>query len=39
MVEFNLPELIRTLGDRVPWKSLVLGGAAILALFAIRRPH
>jgi uncharacterized membrane protein (UPF0182 family) len=39
MVEVNLPELIRTLGERVPWKSLVLGGAAILALFAIRRPH
>lgn len=34
MSEINLPELIRTLGDRVPWKLLVLGGAAILALFA-----
>jgi uncharacterized protein len=34
MVEVNLPELIRALGDRVPWKLLVLGGAAILALFA-----
>jgi uncharacterized protein len=34
MVEVNLPELIRTLGDRVPWRLLVLGGAAILALFA-----
>jgi uncharacterized membrane protein (UPF0182 family) len=34
MVEINLPELIRALGDRVPWKILVLGGAAILALFA-----
>jgi uncharacterized membrane protein (UPF0182 family) len=34
MVEVNLPDLIRALGDRVPWKLLVLGGAAILALFA-----
>jgi uncharacterized protein len=33
MVEVNLPDLIRALGDRVPWKLLVLGGAAILALF------
>jgi hypothetical protein len=32
--EVNLPELIRGLGDRVPWKILVLGGAALLALFA-----
>jgi len=32
-IEVNLPELIRALGDRVPWKLLVLGGAAILALF------
>jgi len=34
MVEANLPDLIRALGDRVPWKLLLLGGAAILALFA-----
>jgi uncharacterized membrane protein (UPF0182 family) len=34
MVEINLPELIRALGDRVPWYLLVMGGAAILALFA-----
>jgi len=34
MVEVNLPDLIRALGDRVPWKLLLLGGAAILALFA-----
>jgi len=34
MVEVNLPHLIRALGDRVPWKLLLLGGAAILALFA-----
>jgi uncharacterized protein len=33
-VEVNLPELIRALGDRIPWKLLVLGGAAALALFA-----
>ena len=34
VVEVNLPELIRSLGDRVPWKLLVIGGAALLALFA-----
>jgi uncharacterized membrane protein (UPF0182 family) len=34
MVEVNLSDLIRALGDRVPWKLLLLGGAAILALFA-----
>jgi uncharacterized protein len=34
MVEVNLLELIRALGDRVPWKLLVLVGAAILALLA-----
>jgi uncharacterized membrane protein (UPF0182 family) len=34
IVEANLPDLIRALGDRVPWKLLLLGGAAILALFA-----
>ena len=34
MVQVNLPDLIRALGDRVPWKLLLLGGAAILALFA-----
>ncbi len=32
-IEVNVPELIRVLGDRVPWKLPVLGGAAILALF------
>lgn len=31
--EVNLPELIRSLGDRVPWRILVLGAAAVLALF------
>ena len=34
MVEVNLPELIRALGERVPWRVIVAGGAAILALFA-----
>lgn len=34
MVEVNLPDLIRALGDRVPWKLLVLGGG-----FALRREQ
>ena len=34
VVEVNLPELIRSLGDRVPWRLIVIGGAAVLALFA-----
>ncbi len=34
MLEVNLPEAIRALGDRVPWKILVLVAAAILGLFA-----
>jgi uncharacterized protein len=33
MAEVNLPEIIRALGDRVPWKWLVLGAALILSLF------
>ncbi len=33
MVEVNLPELIRTLSERVPWRILVLAAAAVLALF------
>jgi uncharacterized protein len=33
MVEVNLPELIRALGDRVPWRLIVIAGAAVLALF------
>ncbi len=33
VVEVNLPELIRSLGDRIPWKLLVTGAAALLALF------
>src|SRR5258708_38291111 len=34
LVEVNLPELIRALGERVPWRVIVAGGAAVLALFA-----
>ncbi len=33
MVEVNLPELIRSFGDRIPWKLLTAGIAALLALF------
>jgi uncharacterized membrane protein (UPF0182 family) len=33
MVEINLPELIRVLGERVPWRVIVAGAAAVLALF------
>jgi uncharacterized membrane protein (UPF0182 family) len=32
--EVNLPELIRSLGDRFPWRTLVIVAAAVLALFA-----
>src|SRR5262249_15363978 len=31
--EVNLPELIRTLGDRVPWRAIVIVGSAVLAIF------
>jgi uncharacterized protein len=34
VVEVNLPEMIRSLGERVPWRLIVIGGAALLALFA-----
>ncbi|HJU10458.1 MAG TPA: UPF0182 family protein [Candidatus Binataceae bacterium] len=34
VTEVNLPELIRALGDRVPWKLIVVGIAAVLAIFA-----
>jgi len=34
MVEVNLPDLIRALGERVPWRVIVACGAALLALFA-----
>ena len=33
MVEVNLPELIRALGERVPWRVIAACAAAILALF------
>ena len=32
-VEVNLPELFRTLGDRVPWRAIVIVGSALLAIF------
>ena len=34
MTEVNLPELIRALGDRIPWRLLVLGASGLLGLFA-----
>ncbi len=34
MIEVNLPELIRSLGDRVPWRLLIVVGSVVLALFA-----
>src|ERR1700722_14973349 len=33
MTEVNLPELIRAFSDRIPWRTLVLVGAAVLAIF------
>jgi uncharacterized protein len=33
VTEVNLPELIRSLGDRVPWKLIVVGLATLLGLF------
>src|SRR5713101_4073932 len=33
VTEVNLPELIRSLGDRVPWSALTLGAAAVIAFF------
>jgi uncharacterized protein len=33
VTEVNLPELIRSLSDRVPWKAIILAIAAILAVF------
>jgi uncharacterized protein len=33
MAEVNLPEIIRALGDRVPWRWLVLAAALVLSLF------
>jgi len=32
--EIGLPDLIRSLGERVPWKLLVAAGALVLGLFA-----
>ena len=29
MTEVNLPELIRALGDRIPWRLLVIGGRGL----------
>ena len=34
MTEVNLPELIRALGDRVPWRLLVIAASVVLGLFA-----
>jgi uncharacterized protein len=34
MIEVNLPDLIRSLGERVPWKTLIIIASAILALLA-----
>src|SRR5579885_736625 len=31
--EINLPELIRAMGDRVPWRTIVIVGSALLAIF------
>src|ERR1039458_5985304 len=36
MVEVNLPEMIRALGERVPWRVIVACGAGLLAPFAAR---
>ncbi|MGH7878817.1 MAG: UPF0182 family protein, partial [Candidatus Binataceae bacterium] len=33
VTEINLPELIRSLSDRIPWKVLILGVAAVLGFF------
>ncbi|HYL58345.1 MAG TPA: UPF0182 family protein [Candidatus Acidoferrales bacterium] len=34
IVEINLPELMRALGERIPWRLIVAAGAAVLAIFA-----
>jgi uncharacterized membrane protein (UPF0182 family) len=34
LTEVNLPELIRVLGDRIPWRLLVIAASALLGLFA-----
>jgi len=33
MVEVNLPELMRALGEKIPWQLIVAGVAAVLAIF------
>jgi hypothetical protein len=33
MTEVNLPELLRAFSDRIPWRVLVLLGAAVIAIF------
>ncbi|HZP46066.1 MAG TPA: UPF0182 family protein [Candidatus Binataceae bacterium] len=33
VTEVNLPELVRALGDRVPWRTLILIAAAVLSFF------
>ncbi len=33
MTEVNLPELLRAFSDRIPWRVLVLVGAAVIAIF------
>ena len=33
MTEVNVPELIRALGERVPWRIIVLAAAGVLAIF------
>ncbi len=33
MVEVNLPELIRAMGERVPWRLIAAGASALLAIF------
>ncbi|MDO8434306.1 MAG: UPF0182 family protein [Candidatus Binatus sp.] len=33
IVEVNLPELVRALGERMPWRTIVAGVAAVLAIF------
>ncbi len=32
MIEVNVPEMIRALGERIPWRVLVAAGAAIVAI-------
>ncbi len=34
MIEVNLPELFRALGERIPWRILIVAASAVLAMFA-----